>query len=122
MYALLAIVVQILLSCTAVLAIAPYSIAPGASLNSLLALCVASAVTSCIGLTGTSWYLSRHLKPGSGITVGWMCGLTCGGILGLAVDGRFDYSILLYLSIVAPTLLAVLLASLLDRPKSGWQT
>jgi hypothetical protein len=28
----------------------------------------------------------------------------------------------LYLAILAPTLLAVLLATLLDRPTSGWQT
>jgi hypothetical protein len=122
MYALLAIVVQLILSCAAVLVIAPYSVAPGANTNSLLALSLASAVFSTIGLVGTSWYLSRRLKPGSGITVGWLCGLFCSGIFGLAVDGRFDYSIILYLSVLAPTLLAVLLASLLDRPKSGWQT
>ncbi|MEO8314090.1 MAG: hypothetical protein ABI645_04775 [Pseudomonadota bacterium] len=122
MYAMLAIVVQVAMSSATVLAIAPYSIAAGANFESLLVLGLVSAVLSTIGLVGTSWYLSRRLKPTSGITVGWMCGLSCSGILGLAIDGRVDYSLILYLSVLAPTLLAVLLASLLDRPKSGWQT
>jgi hypothetical protein len=42
-------------------------------------------------------------------------------VLGLSTVG-VDYSLITYLSILAPTLLAVLLASLLDRPRSGWQT
>jgi hypothetical protein len=41
-------------------------------------------------------------------------------IIGLAMAG-IDYSLILYLAILAPTLLAVLLASLVDRSKSGWQ-
>jgi chromate transport protein ChrA len=42
-------------------------------------------------------------------------------MLGLLTEG-IDFSLVLYLAVVAPTLLAVLLASLLDRPTSGWQT
>ena len=37
-------------------------------------------------------------------------------------SGNYDFSVILYLTLLAPTLLAVLLGSLLDRPKSGWQT
>jgi hypothetical protein len=122
MYAMLAIVVQVLLSSVAAFAIAPYSIAVGATTRSLWTLSLVSAGLSTVGLVATAWYLSRHLRPTSGITVGWMCGLLCSGILALAVDGRFDFSVILYLCLLAPTLLAVLLASLLDRPKSGWQT
>jgi hypothetical protein len=33
-----------------------------------------------------------------------------------------DYSLVTYLTLLAPTLLAITLASVLDRPKSGWQT
>jgi hypothetical protein len=122
MYAILAFFVQMALTSATVLAISPYSIAPGADFKSLLVLGLVSAVLSTIGLVGTSLYLSRRLKPASGITVGWICGLVSSGILALAVDGRIDFSLILYLCVLAPTLLAVLLASLLDRPKSGWQT
>lgn len=122
MYALIAMVVNAFLGSAAALAIAPYSLAPGANFQSLWALSIASAVLSTVGLVATSWYLSRRLRPVSGITVGWLCGMACGAVLGLAIDGSFDYSVILYLALLAPTLLAVLLASLLDRPKSGWQT
>lgn len=122
MYAMLAIVVQIILGSAATMAIAPYSVAMGATIRSLWTLSLASAALSTVGLVGTAWYLSRRLRPTSGITVGWLCGLLCSGILALTIDGTLDFSVILYLSLLAPTLLAVLLASLLDRPKSGWQT
>jgi hypothetical protein len=122
MYAMLAIVVQISLSSAAAMAIAPYSIAIGATPRSLWTVSLASAALSTIGLVATSWYLSRRLRPTSGLTIGWLCGLLSSAILALAIEGSFDFSVILYLSLLAPTLLAVLLASLLDRPKSGWQT
>jgi hypothetical protein len=122
MYAMLAIVVQIILSSVAALAIAPHSIAVGATPRALWTVGVAGAVLSTIGLVATTWYLSRRLRLQSGLIVGWMCGLLSSAILALAIDGRYDFSVILYLSLLAPTLLAVLLASLLDRPKSGWQT
>lgn len=122
MYAMIAIVVQIILGSAAAVFIAPYSVAEGATTRSLWTLAVASAALATVGLVATALYLSRHLRPTSGITVGWLCGLLCSATLALAVDGRFDFSVILYLTLLAPTLLAVLLASLLDRPKSGWQT
>jgi hypothetical protein len=122
MYALIAIVVQTLLSSATVMAVSPYSVAPGATRTSLWVLSVASAVIATFGLLATSWYLSRRLRPVSGITIGWLCGLLCSGIIGLSIDPTVDYSLITYLALLAPTLLAVLLASLLDRPKSGWQT
>jgi hypothetical protein len=122
MYAMLAIVVQVILSSAAALVIAPYSVAIGATTRSLWTVSVASAALSTMGLVGTAWYLSRRLRPTSGLVIGWLCGLLCSAILALAINGRYDFSVILYLSLLAPTLLAVLLASLLDRPKSGWQT
>jgi hypothetical protein len=122
MYAMLAIVVQIILSSAAAMAIAPYSVAVGATARSLWVLSVVSAALSTVGLVGTAWYLSRRFRPASGLTVGWLCGLLCSAILALAIDSSLDFSVILYLSLLAPTLLAVLLASVLDRPRSGWQT
>lgn len=122
MYAMFSIAVHLALISAAAIVIAPYSVAPGATMKSLLTLGLVSAAISTVGLVATSVYLSRRLRPVSGITIGWMCGLFCSGIFGLAIDGRVDYSLILYLSLLAPTLLAILLATLLDRPKSGWQT
>jgi len=122
MYAMIAIVVQIILSGTAALAIAPHSVAEGATIHALWILVVAAAVLSTVGLVATSWYLSRRLRPASGLTIGWLCGLLGSATMALALNGNYDFSVILYLTLLAPTLLAVLLASLLDRPKSGWQT
>lgn len=122
LYALAAIAVHAFISSTAATAIAPHSVAPGASIGSLWALSLTSAIFSTMGLIGTAIYLSRRFRPGSGITVGWLCGLLCSFILGLSIRETMDYSVITYLALLAPTLLAVLLASLLDRPKSGWQT
>ena len=122
MYALIAIVVQALMGSIAAYTIGPWSVAAGATTESLWLLAMASAVLSCVGLVGTAIYLSRRLRMISGLNVGWMCGLLCCGIFGLSIRESMDYSLITYLSLLAPTLLAVLLASLLDRPKSGWQT
>ncbi len=121
MYALLAILLQAAISLAAAMAIAPYSLDLAANDETLPALSLASTVISAIGLVSTSVYLSRRLRPVSGAMVGGFCGLLCAGILGLSARG-VDYSLVLYLAILAPTLLAILLAALLDRPKSGWQT
>jgi hypothetical protein len=121
MYALLALVAHVVVSSLAALVIAPYSLAPGANMKALWVLSLASAVISTIGLMATAVYLSRRLRPVSGGIVGVLCGALCGGIVGMVMQGT-DFSVVLYLAILAPTLLAVLLASLLDRPKSGWQT
>jgi hypothetical protein len=122
MYAMLAIAVQALVSSAAAMAIAPYSVTVGATIRTLWTASLASTALSAIGLVGTSWYLSRRLRPTSGVTIGWLCGLLCGGILALSLKGSYDFSVILYLTLLAPTLLAVLMASLLDRPRSGWQT
>lgn len=122
MYALIAIVVQAILGSAAVMAVSPYSVAPGATMTSLWVLTAASSVIATLGLIATSWYLSRRLRPVTGITIGWLCGLLCSAIIGLSIDPAVDYSLITYLALLAPTLLAVLLASVLDRPKSGWQT
>jgi hypothetical protein len=122
MYAMIAIVVQIILSSAATMVIAPHSVAVGATTRTLWTLGIASAALSTVGLVATAWYLSRHLRATSGITIGWLCGLLCCATLALALDDSFDFSVVVYLTLLAPTLLAVLLASLLDRPKSGWQT
>lgn len=122
MYAVLAIAVHAILCSVAAWFVGPRSLAVGATLESLWVLGVASAVLSNIGLVGTSLYLSRRLKLGSGLTVGWLCGLLCAAMLALSLDARMDYSLVTYLTLLAPTLLAITLASVLDRPKSGWQT
>jgi hypothetical protein len=122
MYAMIAIVVQIILSSIAAIVIAPYSMSVGATTRSLWTLSLASSVLSTVGLVATAWYLSRRLRATSGITIGWLCGLLCSAVLALAIKANYDFSVIVYLSLLAPTLLAVLLASLLDRPKSGWQT
>lgn len=122
MYAWLAIAVHAAISSAAALAVAPRSVAVGATLKSLWVLGLASAVLSNIGLVATSMYLSRRLKPGSGLTVGWLCGLLCAAMLALSLGAGIDYSLVTYLALLAPTLLAITLASVLDRPKSGWQT
>jgi hypothetical protein len=122
MYAMFSIVVQIILSSAATLVIAPRSMAEGATMQALWGIAMSSAALSTVGLVATSLYLSRRLRPASGIIVGWLCGLLCSATLALAIDGTMDFSVVLYLTLLAPTLLAVLLASLLDKPKSGWQT
>jgi hypothetical protein len=121
MYALLALIAHAIVSSVAAVAIAPYSVAAGANMKALWVLALASAVISTIGLVSTAVYLSRRLSRVTGGIVGVLCGALCGAILGMVMK-QTDFSVVLYLAILAPTLLAVLLASLLDRPKSGWQT
>jgi Kef-type K+ transport system membrane component KefB len=121
MYAVLAAVLHAMISITAAVVIAPYSLDPTATSESLRMLCAASAIISVIGFVSTTTYLSRRVRAISWIMAGVSSGLLCGAIIGLAAAG-IEYSLILYLAILAPTLLAVLLASLLVRPRSGWQT
>ena len=120
MYVVLAVIVQGLFSVAAASQIAPYSLDPVATSKSLVALCMASATVSGIGLFGTALYLSKRIRPITGCAVGLLCGVLCSAMIGLTMEG-IDYSLILYLAILAPTLLAILLATLLDQPKSGWQ-
>jgi hypothetical protein len=121
MHGILVIVVHALVSSPAALAIAPYSIDPAATRNSLWMLCLASAALSAVGFSATTAYLSKRIRMVTGLKVGLLCGLLCNAIIGLVTAG-IDYSLVLYLALLAPTLLAVLLASLLERSKSGWQS
>ena len=93
----------------------------GADVPSLQALCLSSAGLAGIGFAATARYLSTHMRPRSGLLAGSLCGALCGAILGIA-PARLDFSLLLFLAIFVPSLLAVLLASFIDRPKSGWQS
>lgn len=121
MHLILIIALHLLVSSLATLYIAPRSISEVADGTSLQMLCLASALVCAGGFFATVIYLSRRIRPVSGAVVGLLCGVMCSGVLGLSMRG-IDYSLITYLSILAPTLLAVLLATLLDRPRSGWQT
>lgn len=121
MYVVLTAVMHAVISVIAALFVAPYSLDPAATTEALATLAVISAFISAIGMLSTSVYLSRRIRPVSGAITGVCCGLLCSGIFSLTATGK-EYSLVLYLSILFPTLLAVLMASLLDRPKSGWQT
>lgn len=120
MYAMLVIVVHAAVSSAAALAIAPYSVDPAATSKSLWTLSMVSALICTAGFAATAGYLSRRVKLVSGAQVGLLCGVLCSGIVGLTLAG-IDFSLVLYLTLLFPTLAAVLLASLLDRPRSGWQ-
>lgn len=120
MYAVSILFVHALFSSVVALTIAPHSPDPTASSNSLLALCLASATLCMVGFAATARYLSRRVKPWTGVLVGYGCGMLCSATIGLVFAG-VRYSLVLYITLLAPTLLAVLLASVLDRPKSGWQ-
>ncbi len=121
MHLLLIVAVHLLVSSVATLFIAPRSVTVTATGTSLQMLCLASALVCAGGFFATSIYLSRRIRPVSGAVTGLLCGVLCSGVLGLCTVG-VDYSLITYLSILAPTLLAVLLATMLDRPRSGWQT
>jgi hypothetical protein len=120
MYVALAVVVHALLAIAAAFIIAPYSLQPIATIAALADLGMASAAMSGIGLAATAKYLSKRMRTISGPQVGLACGVLCNGTMGLVLVG-FDFSLVIYLAILAPALLAVLLATLLDRSKSGWQ-
>ena len=121
MHLILIVAVHLVISSLATLFIAPRSISEVANGTSLQVLGLASAVISAAGFFATTVYLSRRIRPVSGAITGFFCGILCSAVLGLSIVG-VDYSLITYLSILAPTLLAVLLATLLDRPRSGWQT
>lgn len=121
MYALLALVIHAMIGSLAALAIAPYSIDPAATARSLWTLAVVSALLSTAGLAATATYLSKRIRLLTGAQAGLLCGVVCSGLLALST-GRTRYSLIVYLAMLVPTLAAVLLASLLERSKSGWQT
>jgi chromate transport protein ChrA len=121
MYAVMALVFNAAVNSGAALLIEPRSQDATATLVSMLMLAMASSAISMIGLVSTALYLSRRIRPSTGALVGFLCGVVFTAMLGLLTEG-IDFSLVLYLAVVAPTLLAVLLASLLDRPTSGWQT
>jgi hypothetical protein len=120
MYALSILFMHAVFSCVVALSFAPLIRDPNATSNSLLGLCVASAALCLIGFASTARYLSRRVKPWTGVLVGYCCGMLCCASLGLVFAG-VRYSLVIYITLLAPTLLAVLLASVLDRPRSGWQ-
>ncbi|MEO6080994.1 MAG: hypothetical protein ABIQ86_14665 [Steroidobacteraceae bacterium] len=121
MYAVIAAAVHAVVAIAAAFTIAPYSVQPIATNMHLSTLCLASAALSGLGLVSTATYLSKRIRPVSGAVVGLLCGALCSVMIGLAMAG-IDFSLVLYLALLAPTLLAVLLATLLDRNKSGWQS
>jgi hypothetical protein len=121
MHLILIIAVHLVVSSIATVFIAPRSMTAVATGMSLQMLCLASALICAAGFFATAAYLSRRIRLVSAALVGLLCGVLCSVVLGLSTVG-VDYSLITYLSILAPTLLAVLLASLLDRPRSGWQT
>lgn len=121
MYAVMALVFNALVNSGAAVLILPHSTDPTATLMSMGILALASAAVSMVGLVSTALYLARRIRPPTGALVGMLCGVVFTAMLGLLTEG-VDFSLVLYLAVVAPTLLAVLLASLLDRPTSGWQT
>jgi hypothetical protein len=118
---LLVAALHAMISNAAALLIAHYSADPFATITVLSSFGTASAAISAVGFAATILYLSRRVRPATGIMVGVLCGLLCGAIMGLVMS-RIDFSLIPYLTILAPTLLAVLLASVLERPKSGWQS
>lgn len=120
MYALIALAVHVTVGSLAAMAIAPHSLDPAATGRSLWMLGMVSAVLSTIGLAATALYLSKRIKPLTGAQCGLLCGIVCSGLLALSMGGT-RYSLIVYLAMLAPTLVAVLLASLLERPRSGWQ-
>jgi hypothetical protein len=120
-YTILTLLVHALVGSAAALAIAPYSMDAAATSKALLTLGIASAFLSSTGFVGTRLYLGKRVKTFAGAQVGLLCGLLCAGILALALT-RLQFSLVVYLALIAPALLAVLLATLLDRSKSGWQS
>ncbi len=121
MPAVLLLIVQAAIGTIATLIIAPRSFDPAANIATLWVLSFCSGVLSAIGLAATATYLSKQVRAISGVMVGILGGALCGAILALTLLG-IDYSLIVYLALLAPALLAVLLAVLLDRSKSGWQS
>jgi hypothetical protein len=121
MYALLVLLVHGVISGAVAIAAAPYSVDPAATSRALWTLCMASALLSTIGFAATSAYLSKRVKPVVGAQVGLLCGLLCSAMVGLGLK-NIQFSLVIYLALLVPTLAAVLLASLLQRSRSGWQS
>jgi hypothetical protein len=119
--ALLVAVLHAVIGNAAAIAIAQYSADPFAAIEYLSPLSTVSAAIAGISFAATIIYLSRRVRPMLGVFVGVLCGLLCGAVMGLTMT-NVDFEPIPYLTILAPTLLSVLLASLLERPRSGWQT
>lgn len=121
MYALLILVVHAAVSTAAALAVAPYSLDPAASGKALWVMSMASALLTVVAFVATAAYLGKRISLMSGAQGGLLCGLLCAGIGAFTARG-VQFSLLLYLALLAPTLVAVVLAVLVDRPRSGWQS
>lgn len=121
MYALLVLVVHVAVSSAAALAIAPYTIDPVVTPRSLWLMCMGSALLTVIAFASTAAYLGKRISPVSGAQGGLLCGLVCGGVAAFTARG-VQFSLLIYLALLVPTLVAVVLAVVMDRPKSGWQS
>ncbi len=121
MYAVLVLVVHAAVSTVAALAVAPYSMDPAASGRALWVMSMASALLCVVAFVATAAYLGKRISLVSGAQGGLLCGLLCGGVAAFTARG-VQFSLLLYLALLVPTLVAVVLAVMVDRPKSGWQS
>lgn len=121
MYALFVLVVHAAVSTAAAFAIAPYSPDPVVSGEGLWLMCMASALLTVIAFAATAAYLGKRISVVSGAQGGLLCGLVCGGVAAFTMRG-VQFSLLIYLALLVPTLVAIVLAVIMDRPKSGWQS
>lgn len=121
MPAALAILLHIAISGSVAIAVAPWTPDPTATPRALWLLCAASAVLCGAGLAATAAYLGRRIRPVSATQVGLPCGLLCGAILGLTMRS-VQFSLILYLALLVPVLVAITLTMLVDRPRTGWQS
>lgn len=119
MRALLSLLTHLMISVPAALAVGLHPAAVIVQGQTLWGLAIASAVFCTIGFHATVLYLDKPMRLLSVVLAGYLCGVLCSALLGLTL-ARTDYSLVLYLALLAPTLLGVLLASLLDRSRSGW--
>lgn len=121
MLALVVLVLHVAVSSAAALAIAPYTLDPVVTARSLWVMCMGSALLSVIAFVSTAAYLGKRISLVSGAQGGLLCGLVCGGVAAFTARG-VQFSLLIYLALLVPTLVAVVLAVVMDRPKSGWQS
>ena len=121
MYALFVLVVHAAVSTAAAFAIAPYSLDPVVNGEALWVMSMASALLTVIAFCATAAYLGKRISLVSGAQGGLLCGLVCGGVAAFTMRG-VQFSLLIYLALLVPTLVAIVLAVIVDRPKSGWQS
>src|SRR5262245_46523938 len=96
---LLVAILHAMISNAAALLIAHYSVDPFATITVLSTFGTASAAISATGFFATILYLSRRVRPATGIMVGVLCGILCGAIMGLTMS-RIDFSLIPYLTIL----------------------